>query len=79
MAVTRTVRVIRIWDVTVDAEYGDTPDSLCAKVTKTQLRETAPDAETRQLLEDSYSPVGKYSQLQVTDPGTAPVPPDEEG
>lgn len=50
MATAVRVRVIRTWDIEVPAEYGDTPESLRAKVTEEQLDETAPNAETRVLL-----------------------------
>lgn len=50
MATAVKVRVIRTWDIEVPAEYGDTPESLKAKVTEQQIDETAPDAETRVLL-----------------------------
>lgn len=50
MATEVTVRVIRTWDLKVPAEYGDTPDSLKAKVTEQQLDDTAPNAETRVLM-----------------------------
>lgn len=52
MAVTQTVRVTRTWDVDVDAEYGDSEDSLAAKVTEEYLDSTAPDAEDRRVLPD---------------------------
>lgn len=45
-----TVRVIRTWEVQVPAVYGDTDDSLKAKVSEEYLDATAPDAETRVLL-----------------------------
>lgn len=62
-AVTQTVRVIRTWDVTVEAVYGDTPESLQAKVTEAYLDETAPDAETRVVIEaadSAYDALGAY-------------------
>lgn len=55
MAVKRTVRVIRTWEFTVDAEYGDDYNSLAAKVSEEQLDSTAPDAETRVVLEEHDS------------------------
>lgn len=47
---TRTVRVIRTWDIVVPAEYGDTDDALKAKIGDEQLDATEPGAETRVLL-----------------------------
>lgn len=67
-----TVRVIRTWEATVDAEYGDDDDSLKAKVTEKYLDSVAPNAETRVVLEDHAS---QYETLQEyleanTDPDT---------
>lgn len=61
MAVTRTVRVTRTWDVVVDAEYGDTYQSLCDKVSEAYLDDTAPDAENKVVLEEHNS---AYSTLE---------------
>lgn len=51
MATSIKIRVIRTWEIDVPAEYGDTPDSLKAKVTEEQLDEMIPTAETRVILE----------------------------
>ena len=51
---TRTIRVIRTWDLNVPAEYGDTDEMLKAKVSEQQLDETAPDAETRVILTEGH-------------------------
>ena len=51
-----TVRVIRTWDVDVTAEYGDTPETLAAKVTDEYLNATTPSAEDRHVLPD-YSKI----------------------
>lgn len=45
--ITRTIRVIREWEFEVPAEYGDTDESLKAKVTEAQLDNTPPNAERR--------------------------------
>jgi hypothetical protein len=50
MAVNVPIRVIRVWDTEVEAEYGDTPETLSAKVTEEFLDTTAPSAESRVLL-----------------------------
>lgn len=55
MAVTKLVRIIRTWDVSVDAEYGDTDETLVAKVTDGYLATTVPDADSRHLLPDLAS------------------------
>lgn len=52
MAVNVTVRVIRVWDVEVPAEYGDTEETLTAKVSDEFLDATPPDADQRHLLPD---------------------------
>ncbi len=49
MAVVK-VRVVRTWDVEVPAEYGDTDNSLVAKVSESWLDETPPDADDRCIL-----------------------------
>lgn len=61
MTVMRTVRVTRTWDLPVEAEYGDTYESLCAKVSEETLDNTAPDAEQRVVVEEHDS---KYETLQ---------------
>lgn len=62
MTTTRTVRVTRTWDVSVDAEYGDDYWSLCEKVTEYQLDTFPPDADSRVVLEEHESPVDKWYQ-----------------
>lgn len=47
---TRSIRVIRTWDVKVPALYGDTDDALKARVTEEFLDDNAPSAETRVLM-----------------------------
>lgn len=63
MAVTRTVRVIRTWEFTVDAEYGDNYQSLAAKVTEEQIDAVDPQYEERLVLEEHDSPCAKYADL----------------
>lgn len=58
----RTVRVTRTWDVAVEAEYGDTYASLCAKVTEEQLDELPPDGENRVVLEEHQSEFAKWHE-----------------
>lgn len=55
----QTVRVIRTWDVTVEAEYGDTDEILLSKITEEFLDETPPDSEVRIHLEAHDSPEDK--------------------
>lgn len=59
---TRTVRVTRTWDVEVDAEYGDTYQSLLGKVSEDYLDATAPDSDVRVVVEEHDSPVDKWHQ-----------------
>jgi hypothetical protein len=44
------VRVIRTWDVEVEAEYGDDHAALKAKVTEAWLDKTTPEHELRVIL-----------------------------
>lgn len=62
MTTERTVRVTRTWDVVVAAEYGDTRESLCAKVTEEQLDELTPDAENRVVIEEHQSEYAKWHE-----------------
>lgn len=62
MTIERTVRVTRTWDVVVPAEYGDTRESLCAKVTDEHLDATAPDADQRVVLEEHESEFAKWHE-----------------
>jgi hypothetical protein len=48
--ITRTVRVIRTWDLKVPAVYGDTDETLKAKISEEQLDSATPDAEQRILM-----------------------------
>ena len=47
---TRTVRVTRIWEVEVEAQYGDTDDDLLAKANAGTI---AAASETKNLLPDA--------------------------
>lgn len=61
--VTQTIRVIRTWEVEVEAVYGDTPEMLKAKVSEEYLDATVPDAETRVILEhhdSEYDALGAF-------------------
>lgn len=65
MSVKQTVRVIRTWDVEVDAEYGDTNEDLMDKVSEKYLDDTASDAESRLILERSTQPqYASYVELK---------------
>lgn len=70
MAVERTIRVIRTWDIVVEAEYGETDADLMAKVSETELDEGIPDAETRVILENHAS---EYETLDEYEAATAPA------
>lgn len=61
MAVMRTVRVVRVVEVQVEAEYGDTDSDLCAKVTKTAINE-ADGREERIVLENFESQYDTYEE-----------------
>lgn len=63
-----TVRVIRTWDVNVEAEYGDDTEALKAKVTEQYLDDTAPDAETRVILEHHESEFDTYEEYVASLP-----------
>lgn len=65
---TRTVRVIRTWDVEVDAEYGDTYRSLARKVSEEHLDATAPDAETRVVVEEHDSEFATLDEFNAANP-----------
>lgn len=70
MAVTRTVRVTRTWDVVVDAEYGDTYTSLCNKVTEDYLDATDPHAENRVVLEEHESAFTTLDEYEAATGGS---------
>jgi len=54
MGITKTVRVIKTYHVSVDAEYGDTEESLCDK----GLGEVqgSPDSTEAVILPDEVTP-----------------------
>lgn len=59
----RTVRVIRTWEVEVDAEFGESGWDVLGKVTEGQLDEAPPDAEDRVLMPDGDSPYAKRADI----------------
>jgi hypothetical protein len=62
----RTVRVIRTWDVDVDAEYGDSDRQLQGKVSEAYLDGTSPDAEDRLVMPHAESPYAKHGDIPAT-------------
>lgn len=75
MTVMRTVRVTRTWDLPVEAEYGDTYESLCAKVSEEILDATAPNAEQRVVVEEHDSNYETLQEYLVDHPTEAEVQP----
>lgn len=68
MATDVTVRVIRTWDIVIPAEYGDTPESLKAKISEQQLDDTPPNAETRVLLPLAESEHATLQEYEAAHP-----------
>jgi hypothetical protein len=68
-----TVRVIRTWDVEVDAVYKDTEDDLKAKVTDAYLDSTHHHDETRVLLPD-YAAIPEGFVNETPAPVATPTP-----
>lgn len=63
----RTVRITRTWNVNVTAEYGDTYQSLCGKVSEEQLDTLPHEAENRVVLEEHESTVDKHPSKKNKD------------
>lgn len=62
----------------VPAEYKDTPEALCAKVTEEDLDNTPPDAEVRVVLEEHESEFETREEWESAQPEVV-VDSTEEG
>lgn len=65
MAVEVSVRVTRTWDVKVEAEYGDTDETLCARaieLVESREENSEPDAQDVRVLPD-YSKIIDQSEF----------------
>ena len=78
MTVMRTVRVVQVREVQVEAEYGDTQDTLKAKATP-ELLADAEVVETRVVLEElasEYATLEEYTE--ATEPESGALDDDED-
>lgn len=70
MTVLRTVRIVRVIEVPVEAEYGDTLDDLCQKATEPMIQQ-AGYTENRLVLEEFVSQYATLDEYQAANPEPA--------